>query len=57
LLIVIKEILAIAVALHLRNEPGLEQVIGLDGIAQAVVPVDAQDITNPSIALGDISHW
>jgi hypothetical protein len=49
--------LALPVAFHLRHKPGLEQVIGLYGIAQAVVPIDAQDITNPSIALGDISHW
>jgi hypothetical protein len=57
LLIVVEEILAVAVALHLGDEPGLEQVIGLDGIAQTVVPVDAQDIANPTITLGDISHW
>ncbi len=57
LLIVIEEILAVAVTLHLGDKPGLKQVISLDGIAQAVVPVDAQGIANPSIALGDVSHW
>ena len=38
--VVRNKVLALTVALHSRGQPRLEQVIGLDGVAKAVVPVD-----------------